>query len=383
MEILTAQRLFCGTGFLTGHGVLVANGMVNALVKPGQAPEGARVRDYGAAILAPGFLDVQVNGGDGVLVNADPTPESLARMVRAHARCGTTGLLATVISDRPAVRRQAFEAVRTALERGLTGLLGIHFEGPFLNPNRRGVHEARWLGPPTNADLALMTTPSGGVTLVTLAPECVPADRLACLVQAGVRVAAGHTAADAEDLARAVSAGVTGFTHLFNATGPLSARVPGPAGIALDLPGVTCGVIADGHHVDPIMIRIAWRQKGADGLMLVSDAMPPAAGGPSHFQLGDAEIQARNGRCTAPDGGLAGSRATLADCVRFCVEVVGLPLGDVLTMATATPARFLGVADRFGHLAPGRAADLVVLDDRGRVLKTWKDGVPVPTEDSS
>lgn len=377
MRVLTAQRLFTGTGFLSDAGVLVSGDSIVALVRPGEAPEAAPIEDYGAALLAPGLVDAQVNGGGGVLVNAEPTPAALARLTRAHASCGTTALMATVITDRPSVRQAAADAVTAALSVGTPGLLGLHFEGPFLNPERRGVHEARWLCQPDEAALALMTRPLGGVTLVTLAPECVSQAALQTLLAAGVRVSVGHSAADPACLQRTFAAGATGFTHLFNATGPISARAPGPAAGALDSAGVTCGLIADGHHVDPLLIRLAWRLKGPDRLMLVSDAMPPAAGGAETFPLGERLVQVRAGRCTAPDGGLAGAAATLADGLRVCVDRAGVPLGDVLTMATATPAAFLGVAPRHGHLAAGSLADLVLLDPALRVLKTWSGGEPV------
>jgi N-acetylglucosamine-6-phosphate deacetylase len=322
--------------------------------------------------LAPGFIDVQVNGGGDVLFNDSPTLEGILAIAAAHRRFGTTGLLPTLISDTPAKMRLAGEAV-TAAMRVCPGVLGIHFEGPFLSPERAGVHDPAMFRTPDEADLELLTRKRGGATLVTLAPERVPSGFVAALAEAGVRVALGHSMATYEQTRAALAEGLTGFTHLFNAMRRLAARDPGPIAAALDDPRAFYGLIVDGEHVAPPMLRLALR--GAGHGMLVTDAMPPVGGCQSAFRLQGKEIFARHGRVMTRDGVLAGSALDMASAVRNCVSLLGLSLPQALRLASAVPAAFLGLSDCLGQLAPGCRADIVAFDpDAVRVLATWVAG---------
>ncbi len=376
LEALVDHTLFDGTTLAAGRAVLVSGGRVVAVVPDDRVPARARRIALGGRVLAPGFVDLQVNGGGGALFNDDPSVDTLARIGAAHRRCGTTSWLATLISDRPEVQCRALAAVAAARAAGVPGLRGVHLEGPHLAPTRRGVHPERHLRDAGLEDIAaLRLDDPGAATLVTLAPERVPDQLIAALAAAGVRVAIGHSAAPADRLRAAIAAGATGATHLFNAMGPISARAPGPAGVLLDDPRVWCGIIADGHHVDDALLRVAWKAKGTDRLFLVSDAMPPVGGGSGFSLFGD-PITAVGGRCTTADGRLAGSAIALAGAVRHCVTGAGLPLPDALAMASRVPAAFLGLDAGLGRIVAGATADFVVLDDQLQVRATWIGGRP-------
>jgi len=324
------------------------------------------------AWLAPGFIDVQVNGGGDVLFNDQPTPAGIAAIAAAHRRFGTTGLLPTLISDTREKMRAARDAVAAAM-RTNPSVLGIHFEGPFLSPERPGVHDARMLRQPDARDAELLTGLPEGVVLVTLAPEVVPAGFIAALVRSGAKVSLGHYMATYGETRAAIADGLTGFTHLFNAMRPLASREPGPIAAALECENCWFGLIVDGAHVDPAMLRLALRGKAR--AMLVTDAMPPVGGRRDTFMLGGRAIKAGPACCTREDGTLAGTVLDMATAVRNSVKLLHMPLTDALRAASAEPARFLGLAHRLGHLARGCRADMVALEPNEiRVLETWVAG---------
>jgi len=379
MDAFTNATIYTGDDMRPHAAVLVEHGAVVAVVAADAIPADARRRDLGGAILAPGFIDVQVNGGGGVLFNDDPSVETIARIAAAHRRFGTTGLLPTLISDSREKRRAARAAVAAALTAGVPGVLGLHLEGPHLNPERRGVHDARWLAPPDDEDAALMAPLAAGCLpagclMVTLAPESVPLELIARLAGAGVRVSAGHSTAGYDLTRAALAAGVTAFTHLFNAMPPIAGREPGIAGAALDDDASWCGIICDGHHLHDATVRLAWRTKPAGKLFLVTDAMPPVGADAHGFRLGDEMISLNGGRCVTGDGRLAGSALDMATAVRNCVRRIGIPLAEALRMASTYPADFLGLSHRYGRIAPGFAADMVTLDERLAVRETFIGG---------
>jgi len=323
--------------------------------------------------LAPGFIDVQVNGGGDVLFNDAPTPQTIRQIVAAHRRFGTTSLLPTLISDSPAKMKSALAAV-DALFGLEPGVLGIHLEGPFLSPEKAGVHNPRAIRKPTPNDIAAIAAPREGVTLVTLAPEEVPRGFINNLASAGVRMALGHSMATYTQTREAMTAGLTGFTHLFNAMRPLESREPGPIAAALESPDAWYGLIVDGVHVAPAMLRLALR--GAGRPVLVTDAMPPVGGTRSTFTLNGETITARDGRCARQDGRLAGACLDMATAVRNCVRLLDMPLTDALRFASLHPAQFLGLGDRLGQLAPRMRADMIAIDHKTvQVHHTWVAGV--------
>ena len=372
---VAAATVFDGSSVHHDLAVLIQGPSIAAILPKEEIPSDLAVHAVPeGAWLAPGFIDCQVNGGGDVLFNDDPTPEAIERIVAAHRTLGTTGLLPTLITDTPAKMRAALSAVRRA-RTGNPGILGIHLEGPFLAPEKPGVHDATLFRVPGEKDAAELIEARAGVMLVTLAPEQVPARFIGQLARAGVRVALGHSVATYVETKAALSEGLSGFTHLFNAMRPLTSREPGPVAAALESADAWFGMIVDGHHVAPAMLRLALR--GAAHPMLVSDAMPPVGGRKPGFVLNGAQIAVREGRCTRADGTLAGAAIGMADAVRNCVKLLGVPLPQALRYASAEPAAFLGLGDMLGGIAPGYRADLVAFDPRDiAVHHTWVAGRP-------
>jgi N-acetylglucosamine-6-phosphate deacetylase len=370
---VAADVVFDGTTLQRDCAVVIEGDKIIGLTPRRDLPGAVPIRRLpDGAWLAPGFIDAQVNGGGDVLFNDDPTPEGIAAIAAAHRRFGTTALLPTLITDSTEKMRAARAAVDMALG-SVPGVLGIHFEGPFLSPERAGVHDPARMRQPEAGDIDLLASRHGSVTLVTLAPERVRAGFIAELVGAGTRVALGHSLASYAETRAALAEGLTGFTHLFNAMRPLASREPGPIAAALETPGAFYGLIVDGEHVAPAMLRLALR--GAGQAMLVTDAMPPVGGRRSEFMLCGKRIIARDGRCVTADGTLAGAALDMASAVRNCVKLLDLLLDEALRFASTAPAAFLGVADRLGRLMPGYRADLVALDPAEiRVLATWVAG---------
>ena len=374
---IAANKIFDGSQLHEECAVVYTGARIVGIAPQATLPATMRVRHLGdGAWLAPGFIDTQVNGGGDVLFNDEPSPKGIAAIVRAHRRFGTTALLPTFLSDTRARMRQAFAAVN-ALIGVEPSVLGIHFEGPFLSPERAGAHDPRRLRGPEPADLELLTPQPGGVTLVTLAPEGVPPGFIRQLAAAGTRVSLGHSMATYAQTRAAISEGLTGFTHLFNAMRPLASREPGPIAAALEEPEAWFGIIVDGHHVAPAMLRLALR--GAGRPMLVTDAMPPVGGTRSAFMLYGSEITMRDACCFTRDGTLAGTALDMASAVRNCVRLLGLTLTEALRLAGPAPAGFLGLDDRLGQLAPGYRADMVAIDpEKIEVLATWVAGEETP-----
>jgi N-acetylglucosamine-6-phosphate deacetylase len=336
----------------------------------------ATLHDLHGAMLLPGFIDVQVNGGGGVLFNEAPTVEALRQIGVAHRRYGTTGFLPTLISDDVAVMREALAAVEQALAEGVPGVLGIHLEGPYLAPARKGVHDPKYFHVPDGDELAMLCAPHRGIRLLTLAPESMPLANIRALADAGLIVCAGHTAADYATTRAALDAGVRGFTHLFNAMTPLGSREPGVVGAALEDADSWCGIIVDGHHVHPASLRVALAAKPRGKMLLVTDAMPPVGSDDPTYVLNGETITAKDGICQTAQGVLAGSALDMAAAVRNTVQLLGLPLDEAVRMASTYPAEFLGLGASHGRIAAGYHADLVVLDDDYRVQQSWIGGVP-------
>jgi N-acetylglucosamine-6-phosphate deacetylase len=370
---VAAARLFDGVSLHQDAAALIEEGYVVEIAPRAAIPSGMQVLELPDGLwLAPGFIDVQVNGGGDVLFNDAPTPQTIRQIVVAHRRFGTTSLLPTLISDSPAKMKSALAAV-DAVCGVEPGVLGIHLEGPFLSPEKPGVHDPHAIRKPTPDDLAIIAAPRSGVTLVTLAPEEVPFGFVDNLAKAGVRVALGHSMATYAQTREAMAAGLTGFTHLFNAMRALESREPGPIAAALESPDAWYGLIVDGIHVAPPMLRLALR--GAGHPILVTDAMPPVGGTRSSFTLKGETITAREGRCERQDGRLAGACIDMATAVRNCVRLLDLSLIDALRFASHHPAQFLGLGDQLGRLAPGMRADMVAIDPKSiEVRHTWVAG---------
>jgi N-acetylglucosamine-6-phosphate deacetylase len=370
---VVASVVFDGEARHEDYAVIVEGSRISGLLPRRELPVGltARVLPEGTW-LAPGFIDIQVNGGGDVLLNDDPSPAAMAAIAGAHRNFGTTALLPTLITDTPEKMRAALAAADEAAATN-PSVLGIHLEGPFLSPEKPGVHNRSLIRQPGPEDIAMLTAPRAGVTLITLAPERVPSGFIARLVKAGIRVSLGHSMATYDETRAGQAQGLTGFTHLFNAMRGLGSRDPGPVAAALEAPGAFFGMIVDGEHVDPAMLRLALRSMAHP--MVVTDAMPPVGGSKSTFTLYGEEITVRDGRFARADGTLAGSALDMASAVRNCVELLGVPLTQALRFASTEPARFLGLEATLGRLAPGFRADLVAFDPGSmRVHATWAAG---------
>lgn len=371
---IAADVVFDGARRHCDSAVLIEGARIASLVRRSDLPQSIDVVDLPAgAWLAPGFIDIQVNGGGDVLFNDDPTPEAIAAIVRAHRKFGTTALLPTLITDTDAKMAAAKRAVETALERE-PGVLGIHFEGPFLSPEKPGVHRKDLCRRPEPRHIDMLAPLANGVSLVTLAPDQAPPGFIAELVARGVKVALGHSMATYAQTRAAFAEGLTGFTHLFNAMRPLASREPGPIAAALESPDAYYGLIVDGEHVDPVMLRLALRA-GLGHAMLATDAMPPVGGRSREFELQGRPVVLRDGRCATAEGALAGSALDMATAVRNCARLLRLPLEQALTFASAAPADFLDLGQRLGRIAPDFRADMVAFHpDDVRVIATWVAG---------
>jgi len=373
---LVNGRILSGERIVSGQTVLISAGRIEDVVVSDdpRCREAAPV-DLQGQILLPGFIDVQVNGGGGVLFNDDPSPESIRAIGSAHRRFGTTGFLPTLISDDLDTIGQAIAAVQASLDAQLPGALGIHIEGPFLNWARRGVHDPKHLRRLDNAVISLLCSLRGGRTVLTLAPEMTTTDMIAQLSSSGILISAGHSDANFAQTSAAIAHGVRGFTHLFNAMAPLAPREPGIVGAALYDDSTWCGIIVDGHHVDPVMLKLALRCKRHDRFMLVTDAMPPVGSPQPSFVLQGRTIHVKDGVCRDENGVLAGTGLDMATAVRNAVSLLGLELAEAARMASEYPAAFLGLGRELGRIAPGYRANLALLDDDLQVRRTWIEGI--------
>jgi N-acetylglucosamine-6-phosphate deacetylase len=370
---ILAARLFDGEDFLAERAIVIETGRIVAQI-PADAldPAIARARLADDVTLAPGFIDWQVNGGGDVLLNGDPSLAAIRTIATAHARAGVTGILPTLITDGPAKWDRLAAIADDAL--AIPGVLGFHLEGPFINPERKGIHRVDFIRAARAEDIGVLARFARGRSVVTLAPECVAPGFIRALVGAGLIVSAGHSEASAEQLARAADEGLRGVTHLYNAMSPMTARAPGMVGAALADDRIFAGVIADGLHVDPLALRVAHRAKGCHRLCLVSDAMPSVGGTRASFDLLGTPITLLNGRLTDPAGKLAGAHLSLIEAVKTMVTRVGVDLADALIMASRTPAEFLGLGARKGRIAVGYDADMVALGADLTVHQVWRAG---------
>ena len=371
---LTGCRIFTGENFLEDHAVVIEGGRIRAVLPRTDLPD-IDLRDLGGGLLAPGFIDVQVNGGGGALLNDSPTVETVRTIAAAHRRFGTVGMLPTVITDAPGIIRQAVDSVAEAMVQNIPGVLGIHIEGPFLDVARKGAHVARFIREMEQGDVEELSGFASRLpVMLTLAPNRVDPAMVKALSARGVLVSLGHSDASYGEARLALDAGAGAFTHLYNAMSQMNGREPGMVGAALSDADSYAGIIADGHHVHDVALRVAFSAKNPARMMLITDAMPTAAGGPSSFALQGREVRRTGTRLELSDGTLAGSNLTMDEALRYCVQTLGLDLALCLRMASLNPATFLGRDHELGRIAPGHVASLVQLGDDLSVKATWIGG---------
>lgn len=362
MIALTNCHIYTGFETLAGHAVLVDGSEIAAVAASESLPDGVDVIDLEGLSLAPGFVDLQLNGGGGVVFTEEPTAESIEVIEAAHRPFGTTYFLATIVTAPIATTARAREAVSEYRRRGGRAALGVHFEGPLLNPAKAGAHDPGLFAAPSSELLEIYA--ASGPTLVTLAPEMVPLEVIRELDEAGVRVAAGHSVASRATLAEAVSAGLRMGTHVFNAMGALTSRDPGTTGALLAHDDCWCSFICDGYHVDFGVLQTAFRAKPAGKALLVTDATAPVGSAIREFRMAGVRVVLdERGRCVTPDGTLAGANLDMATAVRNAVRHAGVPVEEALRMASLYPAELLGLDDTIGRIAPGCKASLVVFDE--------------------
>ncbi|MCP4316994.1 MAG: N-acetylglucosamine-6-phosphate deacetylase [Hyphomicrobiales bacterium] len=376
----SAPRIFDGWTWHKGCAAYQSEGTALEIVPVSDLPGDVPVTRLDHGMLVPGFVDLQVNGGGGVLLNDDPSVESIQTICTAHARFGTTALLPTLITDTPEKTSQAIKAASDAIQRGVTGCLGLHLEGPHLSRARHGAHDPSLVRPATHDDIERLLAAQNAIEnlLVTVAPESVSDDQIRVLSKAGISISLGHSDANCATAVNAMRAGASLVTHLFNAMSPLGHREPGMVGAALSQPGVSAGLIADGIHVDPASMGVAIRgKKGPGKIFLVTDAMSTIGSEQTSFTLNGRKVYRSEGRLTLEDGTLAGADIDMIASIRVLVDRMGLELDEALRMASLYPAEALGAADFHGKLGNGSRADFVHLSDDLAVEQVWIGGASV------
>jgi N-acetylglucosamine-6-phosphate deacetylase len=369
---LSSARILGQQGWLDSHSLIVEGARIAGIAPTSDLPSDIEAVTLSSGCLIPGFIDTQVNGGGGILFNDEPTVEGLVTMAAAHRHFGTTAMMPTLISDDLSKVAQAIAAVDEAIEQGVSGIIGIHIEGPFLNTAKKGIHDAAKFRTLDDAAIELLSSLRHGKTIVTLAPEEAPTGAIAKLVERGAIVSAAHSMASYEAMEAAIAEGLAGITHLFNAMTPMESRAPGMVGAGLTHP-LFAGIIVDGHHVHAGALKAAYRAKGPDELMLVTDAMSTVSSDQTSFMLGGELITESDGALRSADGTLAGSTLSMDQALRNAVSMMGADLASASRMASGTPARFLDLTDR-GSLSVGSIADLVHLDDEMKVRGVWTAG---------
>ena len=383
---LTGARIFDGADWHDDAALVVNGGLVEAILPAGAIPSGVESIETGGVLLAPGFVDLQVNGGGGVMLNDHPDVASIETICRAHAPFGTTALLPTLITDTPAITAAAVAAGAAAARRKVPGFLGLHLEGPHLSVARKGAHDPALIRPMTDADEAALIAARKELPalLTTIAPESVEPARVAALAKAGLVISLGHSDTGYATANAFAAAGATVVTHLFNAMSQIGNREPGLAGAAIDIGGLSAGIIADGIHVDPATMAIALRAKTGPGkIVLVTDAMATIGTDMTSFTLNGRIIYRKDGSLRLADGTLAGADLDMISAVRYVHHAVGLDLDEALRMASLYPAQAIGQSHRLGRFANGTAADIVALSDDLNVKGVWIDGAKVFTDSTA
>ncbi|MBU1313700.1 MAG: N-acetylglucosamine-6-phosphate deacetylase [Alphaproteobacteria bacterium] len=377
LSAIRGARIFDGETWHEDAALVVSGGRVTAIVAEAEIPADAELVSSGGGILVPGFVDLQVNGGGGVMLNDQPTVEGLRTICRAQARFGTTALLPTLITDTPETTAAVIAAGRQAVAQNMPGFAGLHLEGPHLSLARKGAHDPALIRPMDAADLDLLLSCRDvfPAMMITVAPENVTEEQVSRLAAAGFVLSLGHTDAGFDTVERYAKAGASTVTHLFNAMSPLGHREPGMVGAALDNGHLHAGLIADGIHVHPAAMSLALRAKQGPGrIFVVTDAMSPIGTDLTSFTLNGREILRRDGRLTLADGTLAGADIDMLASVHFLHRTLALPLEEALRMVSAYPAEAARLGQRKGALKPGYDADFVLLTDDLQMKGTWIGG---------
>ncbi len=374
IKTVFVNQLFDGAQMLNNVKLSIVNGRITEMDSQCPQRDAQQCDELISALVAPGFIDVQVNGGGGVLFNDDPCVDAITCIGRAHGEFGTTSFFPTLITDDVEKMQAAAEAISAAIKAQMAGVYGVHFEGPHLAKARKGVHAPEHIRPISDAEMALFTRQDLGQVIVTLAPENVSPSDISKLKNSGVIVCLGHSDADFATVIAAIDAGASGFTHLFNAMSPMQSREPGMVGAALLDESSWCGIIVDGHHVHNATLQLAIKAKPAGKVILVTDAMPPVGSTEHSFKLYGDDVIRSGDRLNALTGELAGSVLDMAGAVKNTINRLGVSPEEAIRMASLYPAQFLGLDKTIGMIGLGYQANFVVFDDKYNVTQTWLSG---------
>jgi len=373
--VLRNAKIFDGESFVQGQCVKIHGGRIEAVLSEDDVPNGIPVEDLNGQLLVPGFVDVQVNGGGGVMFNDEQSVTALATIAAGHRKFGTTTLMPTLITDTFDVMANAATAIKQAIAEGTLGIRGVHFEGPYFSMARRGVHAEELVRSVDEGALELFTQEGLGAVVVTLAPEVVPAEFISSMNKAGIRVCAGHTSATFDQASAGFEAGISGVTHIYNAMPPMMNREPGVIGAAYANQEIYCGLIVDGHHLHHSVAKSVLQSKTTQKIMLVTDAMATVGSDKSSFNLYGTEIFSVNGRLATAEGQLAGSDLNMMDAVRLTRDELGVDFGEAIRMASLYPAMYLGLDEAIGRVKAGFDADFALIDENtDKVVRTWIKG---------
>ena len=373
MYALSNCKIYTGSDVLTEHAVIIENDQIQSVIPIAELPQDVEVKDLAGANLSPGFIDLQLNGCGGVMLNDAITPETMQIMHQANLKSGCTSFLPTLITSSDEDMRTAISAAREYQNQYQNQSLGIHLEGPYLNVAKKGIHNVDFIRPSDESMVDFICANADIIAKVTLAPEQNDPNHIARLKAAGIVVSIGHTNATYAEARKGFEAGITFATHLFNAMTPMVGREPGVVGAIYDTPEVYTGIIADGFHVDYANIRIAHKIKG-EKLVLVTDATAPAGANIDHFIFVGKKVYYRNGKCVDENGTLGGSALTMIEAIQNSVEHAGIALDEALRMATLYPATAIGVEDRLGRIRKGMVANLTIFDRDFKVKATVVNG---------
>ncbi|PCJ74281.1 MAG: N-acetylglucosamine-6-phosphate deacetylase [Rhodobacteraceae bacterium] len=375
---------YVGADIFDGHtrhtqsALLIEGDRVIGIMPVAEVPNTYNTTKLNGGLLSAGFVDLQVNGGGGAMLNNAPTVDTISTICDAHLKFGTTSLLPTLITDTKEQTNAAISAVKDVLAQGVGGVIGLHLEGPHLSIARKGAHDPALIRAMEDEDCRQLCALAGELPslMLTVAPESVTPGQITALATAGATVSLGHTDADYQTARAAAAAGASCVTHLFNAMSQLGNRAPGVVGATLDTGTLFAGLIADGIHVDPAVIRIAMRAKqGVGRLFLVTDSMAPLGTDISEFTLDGRKILRRDGRLTLSNGTLAGADLDMISAVRFMVNEIGLEVEEALRMASLYPAQLLKRDHEIGCLLPTTRANFLHLDAHMQIENVWRDGV--------
>ncbi len=370
-------NIFDGQQMHTNCALLINGGRIDGIVSDDALSDDYARVELSGGLLTPGFIDLQVNGGGGVLLNQDPTIQGIQTICEAHLQFGTTSLLPTLITDAPDVTKRAIDAAIEAESKNVPGFLGLHLEGPHLSMQKKGAHSPNLIRQVTDQDIEILCEAKKSLSklLITIAPESVSCDQISQLASCGIHLSLGHSAATSQKAKEAFAAGVSSVTHLYNAMSPLTHREPGIVGAALNADDIYCGLIADGFHVNADAINIALKMKTGRGkLMLVTDAMSTIGTDQTEFELNGRMVKREGGRLTLSDGTLAGADLDMISAVKFMTERTNCDSLEALRMASSYPAQYLNITQEYGHLRNGAVANFIHLTNQLESSSIWQNG---------